>query len=333
LTAEQLVEEVSDRYGLGRPVRWLALSGGYTTNLRLDLADGRSLVVRVHDRDTTAGRLSAVHAARHAAAAAGVPVIVPIPALDGREHVRLTDGLLAEVEPHVTHDDRMNRMPLLARGFGVLGRLHDVLRTADLPAEAAVAVRANHRSAVESVPASRRGRARVAGWGDTQLTAFADRAVRHLEAVAAAEEPLQAAQRSQVVHGDFWDNNVLIEHGQVVAVIDFEFMAARQRIDDLALPAYFFLLEPPLSLPSADDRRAIAAMVDAYDRATGLPLSPAERAALPLAIARQPAWSIGRHVLELDDEHAREHAREAMAELPVAEAVMADLPRWQDALG
>jgi homoserine kinase type II len=194
-------------------------------------------------------------------------------------------------------------------------------------------VHANHRSAVESVPASRRGRARVAAWGDPDLAAFANRAVGHLEAVAAAEEPLQAHQRSQVVHGDFWDNNVLIRRGQVVAVIDFDFMAARQRIDDLALSAYFFLLEPPLSLPSAGHRRAIRAMVDAYDRGTDQPLSPAERVALPLAIARQPAWSIGRHVLELDAERARAHAREAMAELPVAQAIMADLPRWQDALG
>ena len=73
-------------------------------------------------------------------------------------------------------------------------------------------------------------------------------------------------------------------------------------------------------------------MVAAYDRGTEQPLSPDERAALPLAIARQPAWSIGRHVVELDDEPARAHAREAMAELPVAEAIMADLPGWQDAL-
>jgi Ser/Thr protein kinase RdoA (MazF antagonist) len=330
---DKLVAEVATRYGLGRPERWRRLGGSSTTQLLLDLPGERSVVARIHGRGTTPERLSAIHAARHASAAAGVPVVLPIAAPDGREHVELADGLLAEVEPHVPHDDRMNRMPLLEAGFGVLGRLHDALRTADLPAAAAVAGLANHLSSEQSVEAATRGRARVAHWGDPELTAFADRAVGHLETVAAAEGPLRATQREQVVHGDFWDNNVLIRGGDVVAVIDFDFMARRPRIDDLALTAYFFLLEPPLGLPSADDRRAIVAMVAAYDRATDQPLSADERAALPLAIARQPAWSIGRHVVHLDDDRARAHARAAMAELPVAEAVMADLPKWQDALG
>lgn len=329
---EQFVAEIASRFCLGRPVRWRELGGSSTTNLRLDLSDGQSLVARVHGRGTTAGRLAAIQSARHAAAA-GVPVVLPIPAPDGRGHVLLADRLLAEIEPHVVHDDRMNRMPLLEQGFGVLGRLHDALRTADLPAEAAVAVHANHLSAEASVEAAGRGRARIAGWGEPDLTAYADRAVGHLETVAAAEEPLRAAQRQQIVHGDFWDNNVLIHRGEVVAVIDFDFMARRPRVDDLALAAYFFLLEPPLTIPSAEDRTAIAAMVDAYDRRTDQPLSPEERATLPLAIARQPAWSIGRHVLELDDERARAHAKAAMAELGVAEAVLTDLPVWQGALG
>jgi Ser/Thr protein kinase RdoA (MazF antagonist) len=330
---ERLLAEIGDRYGLGRPERWRALGGSSTTNIRLDVSGGRSLVARIHGRGTTAARLAAIQSARHAAAAAEVPVVVPIATPDGREHVVLADGRLAEVEPHVAHDDRMNRMPLLERGFGVLGRLHDALGAADLPAEASVAPHANHLSCQESVAASQCGRRRIRNWREPDLTEFADRAVRHLEAVARLEEPLQAAQRTQVVHGDFWDNNVLFQGDRLVAVIDFDFMAARPRIDDLALSAYFVLLEPPIRLPSADDRRTIAAMVRAYDHGTGHPLSPGERAALPLAIARQPAWSIGRHVVELDDERARAHARAAMAELPVAEAVLADLPKWQDALG
>jgi Ser/Thr protein kinase RdoA (MazF antagonist) len=332
LTTESLVEEISGRYALGQPLRWRALGGSSTTNLRLDLPDGRSLVARLHGAGTSTGRLAALQAARHAAAAAGVPVVLSVPALDGRSYARLTGGLLVEVEPHVAHDDRMNRMPLLEQGMRVLGRLHDALRDADLPAEAAVAPHANALDPAEAVSAARRGQDRITGWGEPDLAAFAERAVRHLDFVAAAEEPLRRAQQWQVVHGDFWDNNVLIHNGVVVAVIDFDFLGRRPRIDDLALTAFFFLLEPPLTLPSADDRDAIASMVAAYDRGTDQPLSPDERAALPLAIARQPAWSIGRHVVELDEEPARAHARAAMAELPVAEAIMAELPAWQDVL-
>lgn len=333
MSTESLVEEISERYGLGLPERWRELGGSSTTNLKLDLTNGGSLVARVHGRGTTTGRLGAIQSARRAAAAAGIPVVLPFAAPDGSDYVLLTSGLLVEVEPHAVHDDRMNRMPLLERGFGVLGRLHDALRTADLPAAAAVTAHANSLAAEESVEAARRGRARITRWGQPDLTAFGERAVRHLETVAAGEEALRTAQRQQIVHGDFWDNNVLIHRGEVVAVIDFDFMARRPRIDDLALTAYFFLLEPPLTLPSADDRRAIVSMVEAYDRGTHQPLSADERAAIPLAIARQPAWSIGKHVVELDEERARAHATGAMAELPVAEAIIADLPVWQDALG
>ena len=54
--------------------------------------------------------------------------------------------------------------------------------------------------------------------------------------------------------------------------------------------------------------------------------------ALPFAVARQPAWSIGRWVPTLEEPDAKRHALDAAAEFPVAKAVLEDFKLWQDAL-
>ncbi|WP_152362206.1 phosphotransferase enzyme family protein [Microlunatus speluncae] len=330
--SDLLAAEVARAFGLPASSAWSDLGGSWTSNLRLDFPGRDSLVVRIHRGSTTAARLAAVQAARDVVAAAGVPTVRPLTTPDGEPFVALRSGRLIEVEPWVRWNERMNTPILLERGFAVLGRVHDALRTASMPAAAATVDHANHLHSEEAAAATRRGAERLRDWHDVILTPLADRVVRHVDAVTAAEEPLRDQQVRQLVHGDFWDNNVLFRDGELAAVIDFDFMANRPRIDDLALTLYFYLLEPGRDLPTAADRRQIRRFVDAYDAGTSLPLSPGERAALPLAIARQPAWSIGRWVNQLDEADAREHAAHVVAELPVAQAMLAELPQWQDAL-
>lgn len=256
----------------------------------------------------------------------------PIPAPDGRTVVPLGDDRCAELERFVVWDTRMNTEPLVRRGFGVLARVHDVLRTVALPAAAAAAPHANHVFAAEAVALTRRGAARIRSWGDPALSQFAAEVEAHVEAVSAAEAPLTDRQPTQTVHGDFWDNNVLFDGDRLAAVIDFDFMAERPRVDDLALTAYFWFLQPGKGVPGVAEARELRTFVDAYDAAALLPLSTDERLALPLAIARQPAWSLGRWILELPQDSAVRHAREAAEELPVARAIMTHLAAWQEAL-
>lgn len=329
---DSLVAEIADRYGLGRPAAWCDLGGSWTTNLRLELPGQEPLVARIHRAYAPPERLAAVQAARIAVADAGLPAIRPLATPGGASYVRLGNGRLAELEPFVAWNERMNTAARLESGFGVFGRLHDALRNAALPAAGRTTSAANHIHAEVALAASRRGADRIRGWGDAVLTDLADRAVRHLEAVAETEQPLLDRQLTQVVHGDFWDNNIVFRDGQLAAILDFDFMAARPRIDDLALTVYFFLLEPGRALPTATDRAQVRRLVDAYDAGTTRPLATEERAMLPLAIARQPAWSLGRWALVLDDRDAREHVNHVVGELPVAQAVLAELPAWQDAL-
>jgi len=327
-----VIREIARRYDLGGDVqRWDTLNGSQTQNLRLEV-DDRLWVARVHPSSTSADRLVAVQAARQAARNSGLNTPAPILARDGSSMINQPGGELAEVEPFVVWNQRMNTQALLRRGFAVMGTLHDALRTTQLPVAAAQAPHANHLHAAEAAARTRAGADRVRSWHDRDLSRFADQVEEHVDAVATAEARLAAGQVWQIVHGDFWDNNVLFRQDEFVAVIDFDFMGRRARIDDLALPIYFWLLQPGRGLPDEHDQEFIAELVDAYDTGTTEPLSANERRALPLAVARQPAWSVGRWIPYLDEENSPRHAREAMSEFAVAAKVLSQIENWQTRL-
>ena len=91
------------------------------------------------------------------------------------------------------------------------------------------------------------------------------------------------------MHGDFWDNNIRFRHQQIALVTDFDFLGEHPRTDDLALTLYC------TSIDITDITRHPAQLTDlirAYEAGLGTRLSQHERAAIPLAMARQPLWSI-----------------------------------------
>ncbi|SDT18600.1 phosphotransferase enzyme family protein [Microlunatus soli] len=331
LPTAELAVEIGHRYGLGRPDRWRDLGGSFTTNVLLEFGE-TARVARIHRDWTTPERLAALQGARRAIAAAGIPTVTPLPDPTGDTMITVDNGRLVELEPFVTWNRRMNTPDLLRVGFGALARVHDSLRTADLPAAADTVAYANHLSSADAAALTRAGAERMRSWQDPMLGDYPDAVVRHVDTVTALESELADVQRRQLVHGDFWDNNVLFADDQLAAVIDVDFMAERWRIDDLALTIWFFLLEPGRGLPDAGDRRMVRELLDRYDAATTEPLSRAERLALPLAVARQPAWSAGRWIRDLDDDGARKHAVAAVGELPVAQAVLQDLELWRQDL-
>jgi Ser/Thr protein kinase RdoA (MazF antagonist) len=78
--------------------------------------------------------------------------------------------------------------------------------------------------------------------------------------------------------------------GAVVAVLDLDFMEEGARIDDLALVLYYANSGSILSRRRSPPERlrGLRELVDAYDAGLERRLAPAERAALPLALARTP---------------------------------------------
>jgi homoserine kinase type II len=108
-------------------------------------------------------------------------------------------------------------------------------------------------------------------------------------------------------------------------------MGERARIDDFALTLYY-TNSTFSDDPTSDDRIGkLRTLVDAYDRGLDEPLSGAERAALPLALARTPLAFIAM-IASVDSEAgARRLAAEMAADISWALDIARDLDRWQSA--
>ena len=313
------------------PAGAVDLGGSSSLNLLVDAAEGR-YVARVHRPHLTPERLAAIHQARTALRAGGVPCTLPVPTLDGAPWISLK-GRLVEVEPYVDHDAKLDTWERLATAMPVLARAHNLLG----PLEVGEAGRrprfANHLEPAEVPSAVRRGTGRMRAWGPTPAERrLAAEAEELAELVTEAEAGLGSRLPRQLVHGDFWDNNMLFHHGRPVLVADFDFMGERARIDDLALTLHCARSDlSPAGGPPREPAR-LGRLVDGYDAALDLPLSAVERAALPVAMARQALSSIGGWVARLDDEAAaRRHAASAGPELVGARRMLAELDRWRDA--
>jgi Ser/Thr protein kinase RdoA (MazF antagonist) len=315
-----------DHWGLGWSAEAVDLGGSSSLNLLVGAA-----VVRVHRPHVTPERLGAIHQARRALLAGGVPCAPPVPTRQGAAWVNV-EGRLVEVEAHVGHDAVMDSWERLEVGMALLAQTHNLLRRLEVGERGRRPRFANHLEPAEVASSVRRGVERIRGWEPTQ-------AERRLAAVAEelaglvtqAEGGLVDRLPRQLVHGDFWDNNVLFRHGQAVLLCDFDFMGERARIDDLALTLWCARCDLDAEGGPAQDHARLRRLVTCYDADLEVPLSAAERAALPLAMARQPLSSIGGWVARLDDPAAaRRHAASVGPELMATRQLMAELGGWQD---
>ncbi|MEX1008669.1 MAG: phosphotransferase [Acidimicrobiia bacterium] len=316
-----LFDALHDEYGIDVSGH-VDLGGSSNLNLLITTGDAR-FVARVYRQHVTARRLDDIQVVRRALVTGGVPCSQLVTTRHDQPWTTV-DDLLVEVEHFVEHDAEMDSRERLTAGLPLLGQIHTVLRGVTVGAEGRTPRFANHVEAEDIVDRTLDGTRRIRSWGPTseelQLAESADE-LAHL--LASAERDRGTALPRQLVHGDFWDNNVLFREGRVVLVTDFDFMGERVRIDDLALTLYF------ASLANGSDR--LADLVDAYEQGLDRPLGREEREALPLALARQPLWSVGGWIATLDDEDtARRHAAGMNAPVAWARAIVDDLERWRE---
>jgi Ser/Thr protein kinase RdoA (MazF antagonist) len=305
---------------------------GGSANLNLLASSGdRPFVVRVYRSSVTAERVEALQHARTLLAAGSVPCAEPVLTVDGASLVA-AGGNIVEVEPFVDSDAKMDSLDRIASGLPILGRIHQLLSTVDSRRASSSPPDANYVDCVGVVESTRAGTDRIRSWAPTSDERdLADAADRLAGAIAQLHVDFGESPR-QLVHGDYWDNNVLFCGGQVVLVGDLDFMGVRPRIDDLALTLYYTMYE--LDDPLGDDGlRRLVQLVNAYDLGASPRLSTIERAVLPIAIARQSLWSVAIWGAQLDDEEtARRHLRGHLREVNRALALIAGLPRVQAAL-
>lgn len=325
-----LFDTVQEKYGLESVAEAVDLGG--SSSLNLLVRDGAGCcVVHVYRPHVTAARLADIGRVRAALSAGGVPCAEPVMTRDGQSSISV-GGCRVEVEPYVAHDAVMDTGERLEIGLPVLGRMHTILRSIVVSSSGRHPPFANHIESGDALLGTRRGTNRIRAWNPSPAERhLADAADALARLVASVEAPLVPDLPRQLVHGDFWDNNVLFQAGRVTLVADFDFLGERARIDDLALTLYFAAVEH-LPDPASDNLSPLRRLLQAYDRDLHPPLSGAERAALPFAIARQPLWSFAVWVARLDDEDAaRRHAAGMALEVDWALRLMENAERWQAA--
>lgn len=306
---------------------------GGSSSLNLLVHDGeRRYVLRVYRPYVTDARLEALHIVRRVLIAGGVPVSVALATRDGQPWFAF-DGRRVEVEHYVDHDAKMDTWARLETALPMLGRIHTLLQDVAVGAAGKSPHFANHIAPADVLAMTQRGVQRIRSWTfSPDARQLADAATALAQWVTAAEREHCTVCPRQLVHGDFWDNNIFFCDGGVVLITDFDFMGERARIDDLALTLYFTSLQYPEHPVSDEQLWRLRRLVDAYDRGLANPLSHAERIALPLTLARQPLWSIGGWVALLDDEQsAYQHAMGTAWAVDWALGIMQEIDRWQTA--
>jgi homoserine kinase type II len=304
---------------------------GGSSNLNVIVGDW---VVRVYRPYVTVERVEALQKAREHLRTGGVPCPELRRTTRGPSLVTF-QGRVVEVERFIPADLRMDSWERLEKGLPLLGRVHSLLSELDLGQDGAEPPFANHVAPEDAVRWARAGAERMRAWNPSDAdVALASATERLAEGLWDLEEDLTAALPRQIVHGDFWDNNVLFAGDQVALLTDFDFMGRRARIDDLALTLYFTNSTFSDDQVSPGRIARLRRLVDAYDSGLDSPLTVEERAALPLAVARQPLWGVGRWMALLDDEAtARGLAGEMHRDVGWALELVQNLDQWQEAFG
>jgi Ser/Thr protein kinase RdoA (MazF antagonist) len=324
-----LLSLLREQYGLrwnGEPTD---LGGAMSLNVLLPVESG-AVVARLYPIWTTIARLEAIQHVRRALVAAGLPFAETIPDRKGVTWTILGECLL-EVERYVPGEN-MDLEHGLMTGLPLLGRIHTVLCGLRAPAAAFKAPVANHVGPEEALAVTRAGVAAIHAMNPApEEIELGSLALQLAEELREAETALAMSLPRQLVHGDFWDNNVLFRDGRITVVLDLDFMGGRARIDDLALTLYYTNSTLGSGYTSDDRISRLAGLVDAYDTGLGDRLSEPECLALPFALARTVLFCM-RYMPGLDRAPRRKLIREIQADVRWSLEVVRDVGRWQDAL-
>lgn len=288
------------------------------------------MVVRVYRPWVSEARLRAIQHTRQHLIDHGIPCAAPIPAAGG-DACRRLEGHLVEVEPYVTWDGVIQGWERIEHSLPMLGRIHTVL--ADLPASDA-AGRAPASNSIARADVGPGVAAAVARLRECATSgperSLADEAQRLADRLTTLEADVPD-QPYQLVHGDYWDNNVLYRDGEIVLVADLDFLGARPRTDDLALTLYY-TSSTFEDRANPERRAAFARLVDAYDSGLDVRLSTDERRAIPLAIVRTALGFVAMIADADTDEVIHRLAREAAPNIAWASPMLEEIDAWTLAL-
>ncbi len=293
------ISRIADAYGLivlGQGAKPLGVAVNGVVRITSDRGD---VVFRIHRPWTTMARLEGVHRVQTHLRAHGLPIPNVLTARDGRSWTRLHNRL-AEVIAYVEGGAEADTWDQFAASFTMLGRLHTALATLDpgtvpAPGYSSYADPATALAMLAETDEPFRSCANCEGYAEA---AALREDARHLW-YRIDRERMDYAEHlpSSLIHGDFLGNNVQIGAERVIAILDFDRLAWRERIHDLACSLYCVLgrlhrARPVDEPPSADDLVRLARLVADYEATAHRPLSAAELVALPFEMARVPLYPV-----------------------------------------
>ncbi|MBP3962981.1 phosphotransferase enzyme family protein [Paenibacillus lignilyticus] len=286
-------------------------------------------VVRIYLPSVSLERLEGIQQAM-VALQGKVPCAVLLPTCDGQTHCAWEDRFIT-AEEFVPSNGTMDTWERLTIGLPQLGRIHSIFSSLSLHHDVGHKPFANHIPAETALSMTRKGVARMRAW--TNLTEHEQLVADTAEELAERLDKLEQRLPCQLVHGNCWDNNVLFQDDRLVLVGDFDFMGMRPRIDDVALTFYFADAKYSLFTPDNGNRFIrFRKLLQAYNEGLDIPLSADERAALPLAMARQPLWGIGGWVTRLEDsDAARNYASDMLWYVKWGLSIVDSLDEWREA--
>lgn len=254
---------------------------GGTFSLNLLLEEPR-LVLRVHQAFISRNRLLALQRLRETLAVRDVRVAG---ATAWRGHAALRCGdRWAELEPFIDAA-KLGPSPEAYRWlFASLGELHRHLATIDLPIPRPLV-------ATYATPSTL-----------TRWLAMAAPCLPDGDALDEARRLLALLRHAwvsttrlprQLIHGDARLGNVRRLPGGEPLFLDFGFAARRPRVHELAYSLVYMVM----GLAGHDDPRSfdwslVGQMIGAFEEASGMPMTPVERAALPAAVAAVPLYHV-----------------------------------------
>ncbi len=324
-----LLDYAQKTYSIKLTKKPKVLWGSRSLNLLLNTVDGR-FVLRVHRDWITSGRLQAIQTAHKALNAADIPSADLKPTLTGETWTKYKNNLV-ELESYVENDGDMNTWERLEAGLPMLGRIHSIFKTLEVNSEGKHPVVANHIAPEDVQKLTKRAEARINQWGpDTKQLEFVAIVKGLAGRLETAESQYVGKLPHQLVHGDFWDNNVLFRNEKLVVVLDLDFMGERARIDDLALTLYYTNSMLGGDYLSDERIRKLSRLAELYDSGQDEPLTATERAALPLAIARTPLFMM-RYIamMESKKEAAKPMAND-LVDYKWGLGLLDDLKHWQE---
>lgn len=298
------------------------------------------LVVRVHRPWTTPARLSSVHQIQEALRAHGLPLPPVVRTIVGTTWATVHDRLV-ELTPYVAHEGTASTWAAMEEAGAVLGHLHRAFAT--LPAAGLVpppySSYADPATALQMMQETQEGFAAYQGeegYRDALATRAATTAL--LTQLVQERRTYESGLLRSLVHGDYGGDNVLLDAGHVVAILDFDYMAERERIFELSYTLYWTLdrlhTAAGTSLFADVDLVRAGTVLRRYLTAA-TPFTAAEWMALPFEMARVPLYPIaeaGYMGATLSTPDAVGHTCAFAHHLPIAESLVANAGRVRSLL-